>query len=104
MKLRVKLILCLVLVLFAAASLLAVLGDLGLLDRDDVLPAEQTGYALRTWEGHLAVFSPPSADSPAQVTAVRVHMLPLPDRLALTRGVAAADRESLARLLEDYGA
>ena len=101
MKLWIKLALCLLLMLFAAASLLAVLDDLGLVGREDVLPEQDAGYALRDWQGRLAVFSPPGADTPAQVTDVRVRMLPLTDRLALRRGVAAADRESLARLLED---
>lgn len=102
MKLWIKLALCLALVLFAAASLLAVLSNLGVLDREE--PAISDGYALRTWEGRLAVFSPPEAEQPQTVTGVRVRMLPLTDRLALNRGVAAADRESLVRLLEDYGA
>lgn len=104
MKLWVKLTLCLLLVLFAAASLLAVLGDLGLLGRQDALPAEDAGYALRDWDGRLAVFSPPEADTPAEVTDVRVRMLPLSDRLALRKGLAAPDREALVRLLEDLGA
>ena len=103
MKLWVKLALCLLLALFAAASLLAVLADLGLLGGDEVPLAEDAGYVVRDWDGRLAVFTPPEADSPVTVTDVRVRMLPLSDRLALTRGLPAADRESLARLLEDLG-
>ena len=103
MKLRIKLILCAALVLFAAASLLAVLGELGVLEQAEPGGGQQ-GYQLRVWEGRLALFSPPDAERPETVTDVYVRTLPTADRVALTRGVLAADRDSAARLLEDYGA
>ena len=105
MKLRVKILLCIFLVLFAAASLLAVLADLGALPGQGTAPAQaETGYALRAWQDHIAVFSPPDAQTPVLVTDIRVRQLPVTDRLALMTGVAAADRGAVARLLEDYGA
>lgn len=100
MKRKVKIILCLVLTLFAAASLAAVLGSLG------ALPAgamEQT-YLLREQDGRICVFYPADAEEPAMVTDIRVRDLPLGDRLELTAGVSVSDYGAVARLLEDYGA
>ena len=101
---RFKLLLCLLLAVFAAASLLAVLGSLGVLDRAE--PAAQAPmYALRSWQGGVGVFSPPEGREPVtMVTGVLLRDLPLTDRLALLRGVTAPDREALIRLLEDLTA
>ena len=104
MRLQVKIILCVFLVLFAAASFLAVLADLGVFAPAAEEGAAAGGYALRVWNGYIGVFSPPDADEPVTVTDVRVRDLPPTDRLALTAGIAAADRAAAARLLEDYGA
>lgn len=104
-KMRVKIALCVFLVLFAAASLLAVLADLGLFSPPEAAPASaQNGYALRLRDGYVALFSPPDADEPQTVTDIRGADLPPVDRLALTAGVTAADRDEAMRLLEDYGA
>ena len=101
-RLWIRVGLCLALVLFAAASLLAVASELGVLDRPE--PSPEAGWALRSWEGKVALFSPPDAQEPQTVTDVYVRTLPPADRMALIRGVAAADREAAVRLLEDYGA
>ncbi len=102
MKTSTKIVLCVLLMAFAAASLITVLADLG------VLPAAQAGaepdYELRAWEGYVAVFSPPGAEQPGTITDIRVRDLPVADRLALSGGVAAADYDQVIRLLEDYGA
>ncbi len=103
MRLRAKIILCAFLVLFAAASFLTVLADLGVFDRQEPDGAAEGGYALRAWEGHIGVFSPPDALAPRSVTDIRLDGLPASDRLALTAGVPAADQAEVARLLEDYG-
>ena len=102
MKLRVKIALCLVLLIFAALSLLAVLSNLGVLPETAPASAE-TLYELRAWEGFVAVFCPPEADSPTTMTDIRVRDLPLADRLALGGGVGAADYGEVVRLLEDFG-
>ena len=104
MRLQVKIILCVFLVLFAAASFLAVLADLGVFAPAAEEGAAAGGYALRVWNGYIGVFSPPDADEPRTVTDVYVRTLPPADRMALIRGVTAADREAAVRLLEDYGA
>lgn len=102
MRTSVKIVLCVLLMVFAAASLITVLADLG------VLPAVQAAgspaYELRTWEGCVAVFCPPDASIPDTVTDIRVRDLPPADRQALAAGVAADDRDQVVRLLEDYGA
>lgn len=102
MRTSVKIVLCVLLMAFAAASLITVLADLG------VLPAAQAAaepdYELRTWEGCVAVFSPPDASTPGTVTDIRVRDLPMADRLALASGVQADDYDQVIRLLEDYGA
>ncbi len=103
-KLRMKVILCVLLVAFAAASLLAVLSDLGVLSGAEPASADAYAYELRTWQGRIGVFSPPDSNQPVAVADVYVQDLPITDRLALGRGVAAESREEAARLLEDYGA
>lgn len=100
MKLRVKVALCIMLAVFAAMSLAAVLESLG------AIPASGggEGYLLREYGGYIAVFRPPEAVSPAYVTEIRVRDLPLGDRTELASGVTASDGAAVARLLEDYGA
>lgn len=104
MKLKIKIALCLLLAVFAAASLLAVLASLGVLPGNDSIPtAAESVYTLRAWDGCVAVFCPPDAEAPVTLTDIRVRDLPLHDRLALTGGIAAADYGEVARLLEDFG-
>ena len=95
-----KIVLCILLMVFAGVSLVVVLGSLG------VLPAGAmgTGYLLRDVDGRIGVFFPADADTPAILTDVRVRDLPLGDRLELTAGVHVSDYGAVARLLEDYGA
>ena len=102
MKLRLKIVLCVLLMVFAAMSLGAVLAGLGLLPEPAPASAD-AAYVLRNWEGYVGVFCPPQADTPTTVTDIRVRDLPLSDRLALTAGVSAADYGQVVRLLEDYG-
>lgn len=101
---RSKILLTVALVLFAAASLLAVAGQLGLFERAREARAEAPAYQLRVWQGRIGLFSPPDAEEPVTVADVNVQALPPTDRLALLRGVDAPDRQSAARLMEDYGA
>ena len=103
MKLRLKIILCALLMLFAALSLGSVLTGLGILRSPSAPANTDTAYVLKTWEGRIGVFCPPGADTPTTVTEIRVRDLPLSDRLALTAGVEASDYGQVIRLLEDYG-
>lgn len=100
MKQTVKIALCVLLTLFAFASLAAVLGSLG------VLPAGAmgTGYLLKDVDGRIGVFYPADAETPTMLTDVLVRDLPLGDRLELTAGVRVSDYGAVTRLLEDYGA
>lgn len=101
MKIGIKLILCVILLLFAAWSLASVLGSIG------ALPAsaeaeEADGYLLREYEGYVAVWYPAQANYPAMITEIRTDSLPLFDRAALRDGIPAADRDEVMRLLEDF--
>ena len=88
--------------IFALLSLLAVLGNLGLLPAATEAAADMA-YELRSWEGWVGVFCPPDAQTPSTVTDIRVRDLPLADRLALTGGIRAEDYDEVVRLLEDFG-
>ena len=103
MRLKIKLIAGTALAVFAIVCLLAVLSDLGL-GPQTVLASAESGYVLRTWDGYIGVFCPPDSKQPAVLTDVRVRDLPMTDRLALTKGIPAADYGQVVRLLEDYGA
>ncbi len=100
MQRKIRLILCLLLTVFAAASLIAVLGSLG------ALPAGAVGetYTLREVDGRIGVFCPSDADEPSVLTEIRVRDLPMGDRLELISGVTVSDYGAAVRLLEDYGA
>lgn len=101
MKLRVKIALCVLLMIFAALSLLAVLANLGVLPA--VKASAEAMYELRPWEGFVAVFCPPEAETPTTMTDIRVQDLPLADRLAISGGLGAADYDQVIRMLEDFG-
>ena len=103
MKTSVKIALCVILMLFAAASLLAVLSDLGALPKAETAQAE-TGYELRNWEGFIALFSPPGGRAPVGLTEIKVADLPTMDRLALAEGIRRDTYDEIVRLLEDFGA
>ena len=85
--------------LFAAMSLAAVLGDLGMIP-----VAAEESYMLRNCGGYIAVYSAMDDKTPRMYTDIRVDALPLGDRLELAHGVAAADYGTVLRMLEDYGA
>ncbi|MCC8358075.1 MAG: hypothetical protein LJU34_09685 [Oscillospiraceae bacterium] len=103
MRVRIKIILCVLLALFAIASLGAVLAGLGLLPEEDVSASAEQGYLLREWDGCVGVFCPPDAQSPVMVTDIQVRGLPISDRISLASGIAAEDYGGVIRLLEDFG-
>lgn len=103
MKLGMKIALCVFLVLFAAASLLAVLASLGVLPERAEAAGAESAYELRAWDGYVAVFCPPDAAEPVTRTDIRLRDLPLHDRLSLTAGLPAEDYGDVVRLLEDFG-
>ena len=103
MKLRLKIILCALLMLFAALSLGSVLVGLGVLQPKSATVSADAAYVLKAWEGCVGVFCPPEAEEPTTVTEIRIRDLPFSDRLALTAGVEASDYGQVVRLLEDYG-
>ncbi|MCD7769841.1 MAG: hypothetical protein LUH36_07010 [Oscillospiraceae bacterium] len=103
MRARIKIILCLLLALFAIISLGAVLAGLGLLPEEDVSASAEQGYLLREWNGYVGVFCPPDAESPVMITDIPVRALPISDRLSLAGGIGAEDYGSVIRLLEDFG-
>lgn len=102
-RLRWKLAVGMLLAVFAALSLVSVLGSLGALPTS-APAAEDEGYLLREYEGYVAVWYPAGATSPAMVTDIRTSDLPLADRAELREGVPAADRGAVMRLLEDFAA
>ena len=104
MRLRLKIVLCVLLVLFAAISLISVLTGLGVIPVLAAPASAEGAYLIREWKGYVGIFCPPSSDAPTTVTDIRVRDLPLADRLALIAGVSAEDYPEVVRLLEDYGA
>ncbi len=98
MKLRIKIALCMLLILLAALSLTAVMGSLGVLP----VSAAAEGYMLRDYDGYIAVWFPGGDAGPATVTDIRVRDLPLGDRAELAAGVTVSDYGAVLRLLEDY--
>lgn len=103
MKLGLKIALCVLLAVFAAVSLTAVLSGLGVIPARAAPASAEGAYLLREWEGHIGVFCPPGSDTPTTVTDIRVRDLPLADRISLMSGVSAEDYQEVIRLLEDYG-
>ena len=104
MKFGIKIALCVLLVMFAALSLMTVLTGLGVIPALAAPASAEGAYLLREWEGYVSVFCPPEAEDPTTVTDIRVRDLPLIDRIALHTGVSAEDYREAVRLLEDYGA
>ncbi len=100
MRMRWKLIFCAALLLLAVWSLTSVLGQIGVLPASARPEAEDT-YLLREYEGYVAVWYPAGAEHPAMITETRTDSLPPSDRAALRAGIPAADREEMARLLDD---
>ena len=94
---KLKVILCAVLMVFAGMSVVAVLGNLGVLSAS---AAGEEAYVLRSHDGYVAVFYPPEAQEPAMVSDIRVGDLPAGDRRALQSGIGAADYEEMIALLE----
>lgn len=100
MKHRWKVLLCVLVAVFALVSLATVLGDLG------VIPAlaQTDAYLLKEYDGRVGVYYPADAAEPVMVTDIRLSDLPLADRFELITGVGASDYSAVVRLLEDYGA
>ena len=59
------------------------------------------GFVLADYGGQVAVFRSGGGPAPDQVTAIRVQLLPSPDRQRLTEGIPVAGETELAMLLED---
>lgn len=104
MRLRVKVILCALLMALAAWSLFSVLGSIGAIPVSAQAAAQEGGYLVREYEGYAAVWYPAEATHPAMITDIRAADLPLSDRIALRDGIPAADRDEVMRLLEDFAA
>jgi hypothetical protein len=100
MKAKMKLALCLVMILTALLSLTAVLGSLGTLKAS---AAEDMPYMVREYNGYVGVFYPAESDLPTNLTDIPVRSLPLSDRLALAAGIGAEDYGQVVQLLEDFG-
>lgn len=104
MRARIKILLCVLLAVFAMVSLWSVLGNLGLLPTEKAAAVSAgQAYLIGTWDGYVAVFCPPEASSPTTITEIRVRDLPLTDRLALSSGIGAEDYRAVVALLEDFG-
>ncbi|MBO4934726.1 MAG: hypothetical protein J5441_06130 [Clostridia bacterium] len=63
--------------------------------------SEVDGYFLREYNGLIGVFKP-GISEPLTVVEVDTRTLPESDRLALIRGVYAADDDELNRRIEDF--
>ena len=89
-------ILCGLLMVFAAVSLITVLGDIGVLSAS----TEDSAYILREHEGYVGVFYPGEEKDPTMLTDIRVRDLPAGDRRRLTEGISAVSHEEMLALLE----
>ena len=79
---------------------------------DDALPDEiyrglareagEAAYMLRVKDGRVAVY-PNRRARPERITSIELSTLRPEDRAMVFRGIPAADRQSLLRLLEDIG-
>ena len=65
--------------------------------------APEETYRLAERDGVVAVFSPAGAQTPQEITDIRVRLLPAADRERLRTGIPAGDPRELAMLLEDLG-
>lgn len=90
-----KLLLCGFLMLFAALSVITVLGDMGVLSASD----GESAYILREHEGYVNVFYP-GEDLPAMATDIRVRDLPAGDRRQLEEGISAENHQQMLEILE----
>jgi len=91
-----KVILCGCLMVFAAISMVTVLGNMGILSTSGA----EAAYILREHEGYVSVFYPGEAALPTMVTDIRVKDLPAGDRRQLADGIPAADHQEMLALLE----
>lgn len=99
-KMTLKILLCTLLAVAAAACLFATLASLGVLDaRAD----GQDEYLLMEYNDCIGIYYLPDTSSPAAVTGIRVDTLPAADREDLENGIVAADWEELVARLEDLG-
>jgi hypothetical protein len=62
-----------------------------------------TGYAVRAYNGHIAVFYGDLTDSPAIETTIEIAGLRAVDREKLLEGIAVAKYDDVLKLLEDFG-
>lgn len=95
-------------VFFVSAAITADLRGNGIADRDALLPSavpshvhqESAAYVLREREGRVYVYT---AGEPFMLTDINPAALPSVDRDKLRQGIAAADKEELLSLIEDFG-
>lgn len=88
-------ILCGLLMVFAAVSAVTVLRDVGVIS----VAAEECAYVLREHEDYVCVFYPEET-APVMVTDIRVRDLPAGDRRQLADGIPAADHREMLTMLE----
>ena len=69
-RMKVKVIFCILLMLLAAWSAAVVLGSIGVLPVS-APEAEPDGYLLGEYEGYVAVWYPAGAGAPAMITEIR---------------------------------
>ena len=70
--------------------------------RKRILPPLLALYVvLGSWKGYVAIFEKDSAQ-PRQIFPTQVTTLPMPDQLALEKGIIVRNQRDLDQLLEDY--
>ena len=68
-----------------------------------VREADQAKFFLRAQDGYVAVYPNRRGAGPERVTHIEICTLRAEDRAMLSRGIPAADRQSMLQLLEDLG-
>ena len=99
---RIILIACVILAAFSLA--LALLYSPPAKPSVPALRQQETDalYIVKSYQDQVAVFSG-TAETPLQITGIRVSMLPLQDQLDLAEGIPVHSEAALSALLEDYG-
>lgn len=65
--------------------------------------APEAAYLLRCRDGAVAVYEGENRRTPVLIADIDVTLLRRADRAMLEKGIPAADREAVLRLLEDLG-
>jgi hypothetical protein len=64
---------------------------------------QSSGYWLRAYDGHIAVYDNQSSDKPIIETTIDVDSLRTVDKAMLSNGIEAESYEDVLKLLEDFG-